>query len=227
MALRENVPVEGPIAKIADGPYLSLKLTLDRSAPIMKHRSTFAGLCSILATAIFVAGCTNGTPATMTRSYISTNLSPSLIAAGSRYDGVKLEVVGNPFEASQDTVDSRILDAMRQIYPLANIPLTVGEADPESPYRMVILFNADPRLTHRQVCQGRRDRTDTPGATVKMMLAYCLSEDTISSLWAEQRGIRSPADPKFQQFIRNTARAAFPSGAYIRGNGQPDNGSFP
>ena len=171
-----------------------------------------------------LAACTAPRTAMISREHISATYSSLVLNAAGRYDGVALEVVGNPFVAQQADVNRAVLDNVRDTRLAANIPFTLDPPDPRSPYRLVVIFDAASGISHPQVCKGSRRQADTPAGGVRMMMTYCLGEKAVTSLRARQGGLNGPGDPAFGRFVRNATAALFPPTTEIHDTGGRDKG---
>ncbi len=189
------------------------------------------GVLTVLAVGtVVLAACSGNGPVTIDRTYVTHNYSRSLVVGANQYDSTKLEVVGRPFGASAETVAARVQEHVQPVGLLHTINLTTGEADPRSPYRLIVQFAPARNANHFRVCDGQRTtRPDTDWETVSLMMTYCLGDDPITSLHARRGGIKGINDPKFDDLLRQTAKTAFMPGheALKAGSDGGNGGGFP
>jgi len=178
-------------------------------------------LLAIALTAV-LAACASQRGIVMTRSYIAPTYGPTILNSAGKYDGVKLEVVGNPFAAPDEAVHAATAEAIRTTGFASRLPLTTGEADPRSPFRLVALFSPAIDINFDDICYGSRKQAATPPEKTELMLTYCFGEGALTSLRARRGGIAGPDDPRFESFVRNATAALFPPRDETAGDGRDD-----
>lgn len=181
-----------------------------------------------LLLAAILTACASQRGIIISRAYIAPTYGPTLLNSAGKYDGVKLEIVGNPFDAPEELVDAAVADAVMNTGFASRLPLTTGEADPRSPFRMVVLFEPAIDINFEDICRGSRKQADQPAATTQMMLTYCFGDSALTSLRARRGGLRRPDDPAFDSFVRNATAALFPprDETGTNGRGGDDNDFF-
>lgn len=187
-----------------------------------------ASLCNALTLAclVFLGSCTQH-GALITRAYISPTYSPTVINSAARYDILPVEVAGTPFSGNNTRLAEAVVSAIRNVGSVANLPFAPAgdHPSPKTPYRMVVLFDAAPDISHYNVCNGSRKR-DAAGASVRMMLTLCLGKDVVTSLRARRKGLTGPEAPDFRRFVKNATAALFPRRDETRGDGSRDDDDF-
>ena len=197
----------------------------------MLHILFRRGVLTVLtAGAVVLGACSSNGPVIIDRTYVTQTYSRSRGVGANQYDSTKLEVLGRPFGAPAETVEARVQEHVQPIGLLDTINLTTGEADPRSPYRLIVQFAPARNANHFRVCEGQRTtRPDADWETVALMMTYCLGDDPITSLHARRTGITGINDPKFGHLLRQAAKTAFMPGheALKAGSDGGNGGGFP
>lgn len=179
--------------------------------------------------AALLSACANSNPVTIDRTYVTHNYSRSLVVGANQYDDTKLEIVGQPFGASAEAIGARVRENVQTVGLASTINLTTGDADPRSPYRLIVQFAPARDVNHFRVCKGqRKTQPDPDWEPVSLMMTYCLGKDPITSLHARRSEISGIADPAFGQLVRQAAKVAFmPAHEALRAGGDGSGGGFP
>lgn len=185
----------------------------------------------VLALAAALLGaCAGGDPVTIDRSYVTHNYSRSLVMGANQYEGTKIEIVGQPFGEPADAVAARVQESVQTVGLASTVDLTTEEADPRSPYRLIVQFAPRRNANHFRVCKGQRTTQPDPDWNkMSLMMTYCLGDDPITSLHARRYGIRGLDDPAFDELLRQSAKVAFmPAHEALRAGSDGSGGaSFP
>jgi len=171
---------------------------------------------------LMLAACASQRGIVISRDHIAAIYGPTILNSAGKYDGVKLEVVGNPFAAPEAAVHAATAEAIRTTGFASRLPLTTGDADPRSPFFLVALFSPAIDINFDDVCYGSRKQAPTPPETTELMLTYCFGESALTSLRARRGGIAGPEDPRFDSFVRNATAALFPPRDETAGDGRDD-----
>jgi hypothetical protein len=122
------------------------------------------------------------------------------------------QIVGNPFNASKDKVESVVTGTMFGAHFGPDVRFsTKRDPDNTSPYSVVLLFNPAPNVTAIQLCEdpGPQLATAASGQT-RVMLAFCASGYRETSVTGRISGVTDPDDAAFRGLIRQMTMQLFP-----------------
>ena len=157
-----------------------------------------------------LAACASESFTTTTHVDRSGSYSPRLVYAASKYDAVKMDVAGNPFPGSGAAFSRVVYDAVSTTSVARPIPLTLGQGDPDSGYRMIVVANPASRFDRHAACRGERRHADRTGGSVELLMTYCLWQRSITSLRARRDGVTGPGDPALHDMVQQAMVQMFP-----------------
>ena len=137
---------------------------------------------------------------------------PSMLRYVAGKGALYTQIVGNPFNASKDKVESVVTGTMFGAHFGPDVRFsTKRDPDNTSPYSVVLLFNPAPSVTAIQLCEdpGPQLATAASGQT-RVMLAFCASGYRESSVTGRISGVTDPDDAAFRGLIRQMTMQLFP-----------------
>ena len=138
--------------------------------------------------------------------------TPSVVNYSSARGGLPVEVVGNPFDAPKDELNTAISGWMEGSHfgPHVNF-LTSPPGDFASAYRIVLVFDSTQGYTELKLCRESgsiQPGTEGPGseepgteAPVRVHAALCAGESPLTGVSGRVIGASGPADPKFGRLM--------------------------
>ena len=122
------------------------------------------------------------------------------------------QIVGNPFNASKDKVESVVTGTMFGAHFGPDVRFsTKRDPDNTSPYSVVLLFNPAPSVTAIQLCEAPDPQLAMAASgQMRVMLAFCSAGYRESSVTGRVAGVTDPDDPAFRGLIRQMTGQLFP-----------------
>ena len=137
---------------------------------------------------------------------------PSMLRYVAGKGALYTQIVGNPFNASKDKVESVVTGTMFGAHfgPDVRFTTTRDPGNP-SPYSVVLLFNPAPSVTATQLCKDPDPRLATAASgETRVMLAFCASGYRETSVTGRISGVTDPDDAAFRALIRQMTVQLFP-----------------
>ncbi len=171
-------------------------------------RVSFDVLLGGLLLAGGLAACAGGAVDT---PYIGT-YDPSMLHYVAGKGALYTQIVGNPFNASKDKVESVVTGTMFGAHFGPDVRFsTKRNPDNTSPYSVVLLFNPAPSVTAIQLCKDPDPQLATAASgETRVMLAFCSSSYRETSVTGRISGVTDPDDAAFRALIRQMTMQLFP-----------------
>ena len=169
----------------------------------MTRRSTAA--LALLALALSACSATVGN---LIPQYYRPGIQSSFAYGGGGRD-MTVIVHGNPFSLPKAEVDQIVVDAMQgQNAPPPTHFTTTPSANARPNYRVVTLFNPPLSQSSSALCGDPSRLVSTPrgDGRLRLLTAFCVSENLMSDVASNLPSVTSPRDPAFRSMI---ARATF------------------
>ena len=137
---------------------------------------------------------------------------PSMLRYVAGKGDLYTQIVGNPFNASKDKVESVVTGTMFGAHFGPDVRFsTTRDPDNTSPYSVVLLFNPAPSVTAIQLCADPDPQLATAASgQTRVMLAFCASGYRESSVTGRVAGVTDPNDAAFRALIRQMTVQLFP-----------------
>ncbi len=137
---------------------------------------------------------------------------PSMLRYVSGKGALYTQIVGNPFGASKDKVESVVTGTMFGAHSGPDVRFST-KRDPgnTSPYSVVLLFNPAPSVTAIQLCKNPDPQlARAVSGQTRVMLAFCSSGYRETSVTGRISGVTDPDDAAFRALIRQMTMQLFP-----------------
>ena len=137
---------------------------------------------------------------------------PSMLRYVAGKGDLYTQIVGNPFNAPKDKVESVVTGTMFGAHFGPDVRFsTTRDPDNTSPYSVVLLFNPAPSVTAIQLCADPDPQLATAASgQTRVMLAFCASGYRESSVTGRISGVTDPDDAAFRGLIRQMTGQLFP-----------------
>jgi hypothetical protein len=166
-------------------------------------------LVPLCLAAAFLAGCA-GSPV-ISHSYVADNYAPETLNYPASRGGLYTEVVGNPFEAEKDLLDSRVTEAFETAHFGPRLDFVTEQPPGHSGYRVVVLFDPAPQANAARLCSSpERPRASRAPGEVGVMASFCLSDSRLTSAVGRIDGAKGPNDPALGRLLAQVGLALFP-----------------
>lgn len=119
---------------------------------------------------------------------------------------ILVQVLGNPFQESDEEVANAVTDAMDNSTPGRRVDFYPGTPDNHSFVRFA--FGGSDVTS---ICDADAQKISAAGNGGDIIAAYCSSGDTMSVVKASMSGIGSVHDPEFTRLAREITRMLLPS----------------
>ncbi len=171
-------------------------------------RVSFGGLLGGLLLAGGLTACAGGA---VDSPYTGT-YDPSMLRYVAGKGALYTQIVGNPFNASKDKVESVVTGTMFGAHFGPDVRFsTKHDPDNTSPYSVVLLFNPAPNVTEIQLCADPDPQLAMAASgQTRVMLAFCSSGYQETSVTGRISGITDPDDAAFRALIRQMTMQLFP-----------------
>ena len=198
---------------------------MPRVTPVLLALSLLLSACS--------SGSKGGSPGLLANTgsvywtYYDTSYTPIQDIALAGGSGQLLtQILGNPFNVSQEDFDKGVTDAM---YGAHFGPPTHFTTEPIGSFKRIFYvrlgFGGENALSINTICTvpPAAPRTN-PGAngSVSLSAAFCQSGEPLSYLEAGGSGFTGPTDPRFVAFMQQVTFNLFPPENSTLRRGQPD-----
>ena len=183
-------------------------------------RVSFGGLLGGLLLAGGLTACAGGA---VDSPYTGT-YDPSMLRYVAGKGALYTQIVGNPFNASKDKVESVVTGTMFGAHFGPDVRFsTKRDPDNTSPYSVVLLFNPAPSVTAIQLCADPDPQLATAASgQTRVMLAFCSSGYRETSVTGRISGVTDPDDAAFRALIRQMTMQLFPPKSPNLIDGGPD-----
>ena len=203
---------------------------MPRVTPVLLALSLLLAACS--------SGSKSGSPGLLANTgsvywtYYDTSYTPIQDIALAGGSGQLLtQILGNPFNVSQEAFDKGVTDAM---YGAHFGPPTHFTTEPIGSFKRIFYvrlgFGGENALSINTICTvpPAAPRTN-PGAngSVSLSAAFCQSGEPLSYLEAGGSGFTGPTDPRFVAFMQQVTFNLFPPQNSTLRKGQPGNCNWP
>ena len=125
---------------------------------------------------------------------------------------INTHVVGSPFAESDPPLARAVTTFMkgatrgREVTFIPSPRNTTKHA-----FHIVVVFNGKHPLVETEICQNADEVVTTPSTqTTSMLAVFCQDGHPLSYSTGYVGGLRSPADPRFRQLIKQVSRAMIP-----------------
>ncbi len=164
-----------------------------------------------LGALVLAGGLTACTGGIVDTPYTGT-YDPSMLRYVAGKGDLYTQIVGNPFNASKDKVESVVTGTMFGAHFGPDVRFsTTRDPDNTSPYSVVLLFNPAPSVTAIQLCADPDPQLATAASgQTRVMLAFCASGYRESSVTGRVAGVTDPNDAAFRALIRQMTVQLFP-----------------
>ncbi len=171
-------------------------------------RVSFKVLLGGLLLAGGLAACAGGA---VDSPYTGT-YDPSMLRYVAGKGALYTRIVGNPFNASKDKVESVVTGTMFGAHFGPDVSFsTKRDPDNTSPYSVVLLFNPAPSVTATQLCADPdRQQAAAASGQMRVMLAFCSSGYRETSVTGRISRVTDPNDAAFRALIRQMTMQLFP-----------------
>ena len=152
--------------------------------------------------------------------------TPTVLSYSATSGGMLVQVVGNPFDASQDDLEQAVTGAMTGSH--FGPPVDFVTAPPEdfrSPYRIVMVFDSAHGYTEKKLCSEGQSLQPEKGDTVRVHAALCAADSPLTGLSGRVAEVTGPDDPRFGRLISQMTTNLLPPFNPDR-RGDNDNGVF-
>ncbi len=155
-----------------------------------------------------LAACAGGAVDTPYNGTYDSSMLRYVAGKGALYT----QIVGNPFNAPKDKVESVVTGSMFGAHFGPDVRFsTKRDPDNTSPYSVVLLFNPAPSVTAIQLCKNPDPQLATADSGLtRVMLAFCASGYRESSVTGRISGVTDPDDAAFRALIRQMTMQLFP-----------------
>ncbi len=173
------------------------------------RRSARSAALGILAA---LAACAPGN-VRLSQMEVVPNYSPGEFAHAGAGRDLRVDVLGNPFDAAQDAFARAVTDAMqgRHWGPRTNFTTEPGPEARES-YNVIMLFDPPADLNSLRLC--REDPAalprDTAGEGITLFAAFCRGSRSLTSVKGHIDGASGAGDPAFRELVGQVTNALFP-----------------
>ncbi len=170
-------------------------------------RAPFDGLLGGLLLMAGLAACAGGA---VDSPYLGS-YDPTMLHYAAGKGDMYTQIVGNPFTAPKDKVESVVTSTMYGSHFGPNLRFnTVRDPDNSSPYRVVVMFNPAPDLTPAALCRDSRQTSREASDTLRVMFAFCSGDYRETSVTGRVTGVSDPNNAAFRGLIRQMTTQLFP-----------------
>ncbi len=171
-------------------------------------RVSFGGLLGGLLLAGGLTACAGGAVDTPYNGTYDPSMVRYIAGKGDLYT----QIVGNPFNASKNKVESVVTGTMFGAHFGPDVRFsTTRDPGNTSPYSVVLLFNPAPSVTPAQLCEDPDPQLATAASgETRVMLAFCASGYRETSVTGRISGVTDPNDAAFRALIRQMTVQLFP-----------------
>ena len=183
-------------------------------------RVSFGGLLGGFLLAGGLTACAGGA---VDSPYTGT-YDPSMLRYVAGKGALYTQIVGNPFSASKDQVESVVTGTMFGAHFGPDVRFsTKRDPDNTSPYSVVLLFNPAPSVTATQLCEAPDPQLATAASgQTRVMLAFCSSGYRETSVTGRISGVTDPDDAALRALFRQMTMQLFPPKNLDLIDGGPD-----
>ncbi len=137
---------------------------------------------------------------------------PSMLRYVAGKGALYTQIVGNPFNASKNKVESVVTGTMFGAHFGPDVRFsTTRDPGNTSPYSVVLLFNPAPSVTATQLCEDPDPQLATAASgQTRVLLAFCASGYRETSVTGRISGVTDPDDAAFRALIRQMTVQLFP-----------------
>jgi hypothetical protein len=156
-------------------------------------------------------------------AYISGSYHPDMVNYAASRGGMRLEVIGNPFDEPRAKLERAVAEAMTDSHFGQHMPfITEVPADFTSPYRVVILFDPPRNANPKKLCQQAYAPVASQPGRVRLMAVFCDAANEVTSTGGSVGDVGSSGDPGFRKLLAQVSLLLFPPNDDM----DRDNGDF-
>lgn len=155
----------------------------------------------------FVAAC--AVPTTYRWEWQQWDPSKLSYAAGK--GAILTDIRGNPFNQPKEQVDAAITAAMYGAHFGPDVPfVTEKPQDYDSPYRVLVLFDPDERLTPEKLCAEDPKPSERSEGVIRVVAAFCAQDVHETSVWGTVGQTSGPESEEFRSLVKTMTTQLFP-----------------
>lgn len=139
--------------------------------------------------------------------------TPTVLNYAATAGGIKVEVLGNPFDVPQQDLGLAITRAMTGAH--FGQPVAFVTTPPEgfrSPYRVVMAFDGARAHTEQVLCAKSAQIQPRQTGEIRVYGALCAAAQPLTGVSGRLAEAGGPGDPRFQRLIRRLALNLLPPG---------------
>jgi hypothetical protein len=157
------------------------------------------------------AGGPGGGP-TVSQQYIDATYDPAALGFAQSRGGVELQIAGNPFGGDPLAFDRRVAELLERSHFGPDVDFVFDPpADFASAYEVAMVFDAPLATSAPRLCRGPVPEIMANGTNgMRIVAAYCVGGDRVTSAIATVGPTAGPDDPKFARAIEALGLALFP-----------------
>ncbi len=172
--------------------------------PAPPHRRELRVSFDVLLGGLLLAGGLTACAGGAVDSPDTGTYDPSMLRYVAGKGALYTQIVGNPFNASKDKVESVVTGTMLGAHFGPDVRFsTKRDPDNTSPDSVVLPFNPAPSVTAIQLCEGPDPQLATAASgETRVMLTFCASGYRETPVTGRISGVTDPDDAAFRGLIR-------------------------
>ena len=136
---------------------------------------------------------------------------PSKLSYAAGQGAILTDIRGNPFNQPKEQVDAAITEAMLGAHFGPVVPfVTEKPQDYKSPYRVVMVFDPDERLTPQKLCAEDPKPGERSEGVIRVVAAFCAQDIHETSVWGTVGQTSGPESEDFQSLVKIMTTQLFP-----------------
>lgn len=175
-------------------------------------RTLLAALPVGLLAACAPGGAAGPGGVTITQEYIDSSYDPGNLGFAQSRGGMLLELTGAPFDMDQTVFAGRVGSLFEESHFGPPVDFVIAPPDDfASAFRVAAVFDAPPATSPPQLCRSAPPEVQAdPSDGLRIVAAYCLGDDRVTSAVANLGPVSGPDDPAFARAIQALGLALFP-----------------
>lgn len=156
-----------------------------------------------------LSACGTGQPSV--GETVRSQYDPSLMVYAASRGGIPVEISGEAFSATQESVDATVTDSLTRATGSYQVPFsTRPAAGTQDAYRVVMTLNPAKNAPTHRICQSNIDSTGVAGENVRVAAALCASDQAVTRVSGQVDGATSPDSDAFRNLVTQVGHGLFP-----------------
>ena len=155
-----------------------------------------------------LTACAQGSVSTLYVGSYDPIIVDYIVSRGAMYT----EVLGNPFSAPPEALESAVTRAMSGANPGQPIRFAteLEEGSGRSPYRVVVAFNPGPGVSGYRLCLDEPGPAGAAAGEIRVIAVFCARERQEISVRGSLPQASGPGDPALGDLLRRMTAELFP-----------------